>query len=339
MCTAITLQSQGGETFFGRNMDFSYDIEPHLYVVPPNYEWNNILNMHVIRNHFGFIGIGQEKDGMLGFFDGVNERGFAAAALYFADYAQYEEYNENNMRIVHMGKNPVNSWDFLHYILGRCSDIEGLKELIQNTYLIGMPDPVTETVAPLHWVAADRSGKSIIIEQTKRGLELFDNEIGVMANSPDYQWQMINLRNYMNVSPKQIPEAWWGNTRLSPFGQAGGTMLLPGGYTSPERFVRTAFIKTHIALPGDEAGMVMTCFHAMESVSIPKGVVMTGRDTYDYTKYTAFINTATCEYYFKVYDNIQIGTAGYWENCSYSTDVVDLGTLMRPVIFEKLYPC
>lgn len=339
MCTAITLQSQSGETFFGRNMDFSYDIDPSLYIVPSNHEWSNILNMRTLRNSLAFIGIGQEVNGQLGFFDGVNEKGFAAAALYFADYAQYEEYNEHSMRIVQMGKNPINSWDFLNYILGRCSNIEELTELIQNIYLIGMPDPITQTVAPLHWIAVDRSGKSVVVEQTKRGLELFDNSIGVMANSPDYEWQMTNLRNYMNTSTTQEAEAWWGSIRLAPFGQGAGTTPLPGGYTSPERFVRTTFIKTHIDVPKDATGMVMACFHTLESVSIPKGVVMTGRNTLDYTKYTAFMNTATCEYYFKTYENIQVATAGLWENYSHSPDVICVGRLTRPVIFEKLYPC
>uniref|UniRef100_UPI003261061D linear amide C-N hydrolase n=1 Tax=Clostridium sp. NkU-1 TaxID=1095009 RepID=UPI003261061D len=47
----------------------------------------------------------------------------------------------------------------------------------------------------------------------------------------------------------------------------------------------------------------------MEGVSVPKGVIITDRNTSDYTKYTAFVNTNTCQYFFKTYDNPQIGTA------------------------------
>lgn len=47
----------------------------------------------------------------------------------------------------------------------------------------------------------------------------------------------------------------------------------------------------------------------MKSVSIPKGAVMTSRNTFVYTKYTAFINTNTCEYFYKTYDDITIKTA------------------------------
>lgn len=42
MCTAVTLQTLQRETFFGRNMDFSYPIEPALYLVPKGSAWASI---------------------------------------------------------------------------------------------------------------------------------------------------------------------------------------------------------------------------------------------------------------------------------------------------------
>ncbi|WP_394524884.1 linear amide C-N hydrolase [Lacrimispora sp. JR3] len=319
MCTAITLQSKQGETFFGRNMDFSYDIEPHLYIVPSGYEWNNGLNGERIRNRYRFIGIGQELDGLLGFFDGVNEMGFAAAALYFAGYANYNSGPGNDQQ------ESIASFEFLHYILGRCSNVEELQQLLRRVKITGLEDPVTRTVAPLHWLAADKSGNCVVIEQTDNGLEVFQNPIGVLANSPDFKWHMTNLRNYMEASPVQTEEASWGGYRLTPFGQAGGTEILPGGYTSPSRFVRTSYLKSFIPVPENRNEAVISCFHIMESVTVPKGAVITSRNQYDYTRYTAFINTATCEYFFKTYDNIQLGTAGLFEYAAPYPRLVNLG--------------
>ena len=321
MCTAFTLKSQQGEAFFGRNMDFSHDIDPHLYIVPKNFEWDNVLSMGKICNTYRFIGIGQEMDGILAFFDGVNEMGFAAATLYFAGYAKYDTLSEPE------SMEQVASFDFLHYILGRCADIDDLRQLVDNLSIVGFEDPVTQTVAPLHWMAVDRSGECVTIELTDRGMEVITNPIGVMANSPDLRWHMTNLRNYIGVTPYQSEEACWGNVRLTPFGQAGGTQLLPGGFTSPERFVRTAYLKSFIPTPQTRMEAVISCFHVIESVTIPKGAVITSRDTYDYTKYTAFINTATCEYFFKTYDNIQVGTASLFENCIQFPELVNLGGL------------
>lgn len=329
MCTAITLQSIQGENFFGRTMDFSYPIEPGLYVIPKNYEWYSLITKKKCIDCYSFIGIGQETDGMLGFFDGVNEQGFAAAVLYFAGYAYYDLPIKN--------KEPIASLDFLHYILGRCSSVDDLKALLENICIAGLTDPITQIAAPLHWVATDRSGKCVVIEQTKMGLKIINDPIGVMANSPDFHWHMTNLRNYMNVSTTQQKEAYWGNVSLTPFGQAAGSINLPGGFTSPERFVRTAFLKTHVQVPKNRSEAIMTCFHIMNSVSIPKGIVLTDKGTYDYTKYTAFMNTNTCAYYFKTYENNQIITASLMDYYYiYSTQPIFLGSIVHPISFETL---
>src|SRR5690625_1070021 len=161
MCTAITLESMQKENFFGRTMDFSFPIEPGLYVIPQNHQWNSLITTKKYTDKYSFISIGQETDGMLGFFDGVNERGFAAAVLYFEGYADFD--------LPIQDKEPIASVDFLHYILGRCKSVDDLKTLLKNICIAGVPDPVTQKVAPLHWMAADKSGKCVVIEQTRSG--------------------------------------------------------------------------------------------------------------------------------------------------------------------------
>lgn len=307
MCTAMTLQAENKEIFFGRTMDFSHDIMPEFYLLPSSYQWYNSLNHKPIKNMYRIIGLGQEHDGMFGFFDGVNEKGFAAAVLYFAGYANYDTLS------AHHTPNVIASIDFLHYILGRCASVKELSSLLNDISIIGLPDPITNTIAPLHWIAVDRSGACVVIEATKKGLELIPNPIGVMANSPDLHWHMTNLRNYMETSPHQSEEVYWANIKLTPFGQAGGTMALPGGFTSPERFVRTAYLKTHLPTPKDSQEALAACFNIMGSVTIPKGAVITSRNTSDYTKYTAFININTCEYFYRTYDNPNIVTASLWQ--------------------------
>ncbi len=307
MCTAMTLQSQSNELIFGRTMDFSHEIIPQLYIVPGAYVWNSSLNNGQFKNTYRFIGLGQELDGMLGFFDGVNEKGFAAAVLYFAGYAKYDTMPGKDTTA-------IASIDFLHYILGSCACVNELTYLLKNITIIGIPDPVTKTTAPLHWMVADKSGACAVIEATGGEVVLMNNPIGVMSNSPDLHWHMTNLRNYMEASPSQLEETYWNDVLLTPFGQAGGTASLPGGFTSPERFVRTAYLKAHIQVPKDSSEAISACFHIMESVSIPKGAVITSRDTYDYTKYTAFMNTSTGEYFYKTYDDLNVKTASLWQD-------------------------
>ena len=74
MCTAMVTQTSQGDIYFGRTMDFSYPLEPELYVVPKGYQWNNIMNTHQVRNRYRFMGIGQDISPVV-FADGVNEMG------------------------------------------------------------------------------------------------------------------------------------------------------------------------------------------------------------------------------------------------------------------------
>lgn len=329
MCTSITFQSKEKENFLGRTMDFSHDIEPGVYVASKNYEWYSLITREKCVDLYSFICIGQRIKNIFGVFDGVNEMGFAVATLYFKDYAYYNFPLEE--------KTPIASLDFSHYILGRCSSVKDLKDLLENITIMGVRDPVTKTEAPLHWIVTDRSGECAVIEQTKEGLKVMDNPIGVLANSPDFNWQMTNLRNYMNISVEQEEEAKWREVSLTPFGQGMGSIGLPGGFTSPERFARTAFIKTHAQVPEKKLQTVLECFHIMNGVSIPKGIVLTDKGTYDYTKYIAVMNTNTCEYYFKTYEDDEIKTVNLSDYYTYNEELIFLGNISSQVEEFKFF--
>jgi len=328
MCTAITLRSFQGAAYLGRTMDFSYPLAPHMYFVPEDCRWNNAVTGGELQNPYSFIGIGQELDGMLGFFDGVNEHGFAAAALYFAGSARYDDTAENSPAA------QVASYDVLRYLLGHCASVEDLCGQMEHTYIVGMADPLTGTVAPLHWIAADRTGSCAVLEQTARGAELLNNPIGVLANSPDFLGQMTNLRGYAEVSPRQRENAVWGGAELTPFGQGGGTSPLPGGFSSPERFVRASYLKTHIPTPESHMAAVTSFFQVMKNVSVPRGAVVTARGTDDYTQYTALMSLQTGEYFISTYENPQIKKAAF--PASASRQVTDLGALAGKMIPEPL---
>lgn len=308
MCTAMTLQTLSDEIFLGRTMDFSYDINPQLYIVPRSHEWNNNLNNNKMKNSYKFIGFGEELNGMFALFDGVNEKGFAAASLYFSGYAQYDSL------FIHKGSIPISSVDFLHYIIGNCASVKDLPSFLEEIAIVGVPDPITNSIAPLHWITTDRSGECVVIEVTDRGIEILNNPVGVMSNSPDINWHITNLRNYVATSPIQPEEVYWNNFRMTPFGQGAGTTSLPGGFTSPERFVRLAYLKKHLPKPKNSKEAISACFHVLDNVSIPKGAVISSRNTFDYTIYTALINTNTCEYFYKTYDDIIVNKASLFNN-------------------------
>jgi choloylglycine hydrolase len=74
-------------------------------------------------------------------------------------------------------------------------------------------------VPPPHYVVHDESGKSIVIEYVEGKLHVYDNVIGVITNSPAFDWHITNLRNYLNFSPVNAPPVEVRGVKLTGFGQ------------------------------------------------------------------------------------------------------------------------
>lgn len=310
MCTAITIQSPSGNIWFGRTMDFSYQLDPKMYQVSRNYRWGNFCGTHTIQNRYSFLGTGQDINPVV-FADGVNESGFAAAALYFPGYASYEppeSAGSSNLSIAAI--------EIVGFLLGQCSSVRQASGILKSIQIVGIEDSVTKSVAPLHWIITDKDGGCLVIEKTSDGLHLWNNPIGVLTNSPDFPWHMCNLRNFAGLSPRQNEDAEWLEAKLSPFGQGAGSTGLPGDFTPPGRFVRTAFIKSFMEIPEERNELPAACFHALEGVMIPKGVVVTGREAADYTQYTAVIDLAEQEYFVRRYDELDtVRVKADWSKC------------------------
>ena len=265
------------------------------------------------------------------FADGVNEMGFGAAVLYFPGYTQYDVPDPEDS-----SRPAITALELTGFLLGLSASVEEAASILRTIRIVGAQDSITGTIAPLHWLVADRTGKSMVIEKTADGLHLMDNPVGVLSTSPDFQWHLTNLRNYMNLSPTQEQSQTWGSLELTPFGQGGGGFGLPGDYTPPSRFVRTAFLKTHTPIPAGRDEAALTCFHIMESVSIPKGPVITSRNTPDYTQYTAFINLSSREYFFKTYGSSCITSASLPGNPDAQTGIKSLAAPNQPAGFCQL---
>jgi len=69
----------------------------------------------------------------------------------------------------------------------------------------------------------------------------------------------------------------------------------------------------------------------MNSVFIPKGIVITDRKSIDYTKYVALINTNTCEYYLKTYENNQMIRVRLQDYSTYDKQPTYLGSIVFPL--------
>ena len=72
---------------------------------------------------------------------------------------------------------------------------------------------------------------------------------------------------------------------------------------------------------------LISCFNAMNSVFIPKGIILTKNNTFDFTKYTVFTNLTTGDYYYNTYLNPSIKIRNISENKS--DKIITLGKLFE----------
>lgn len=326
MCTAMMTASQSDNIFFGRTMDFSYPLDPEFFVIPRDCKWSLHSGSHKIKQRYSVLGIGQNLSPVI-LTDGVNDRGFAAAALYFPGFSHYDPIPANPA-----SKPIVASAELVKFLLGLCSDTKDAVSLLHQIQIVGFKDPVTESVAPLHWMIGDSGGRCMTIEKTQDGLHILENPIGILSNSPDFLWHMTNLRNYMNLSPLPSEPAHWGTVPLTPFGQGDKAIGLPGDFSPPSRFVRCAYLKSHTFFPKPPSEAISACFHIMENLSIPKGVVITQRGTSDYTQYTAFIDLTHPSYFYRTYDDSQIRHLSFPEHSALGSQIHSLGKFVSSEI-------
>ena len=140
--------------------------------------------------------------GNLGIMDGVNEKGLAVGAFYFPTMAEYTPTTPDNQ-----GKS-MSSIDFSNWILTSFANVDEVRTAVEAgeaivapTLLPGWPP----TVQPFHWIVYDKSGKSLVIEPIDGKLVVTDNPLGVLTNSPSFDWHMTNLRNYIALNPRDVP--------------------------------------------------------------------------------------------------------------------------------------
>jgi len=203
-------------------------------------------------------------------------------------------------------------WEVGSWMLENFASVEEVKANIGKIVVPAVVFAGWGFAPEAHLVVHDASGKSIVIEYVGGKLNVYDNPLGVITNSPAFDWQMTNLRNYVNFSMTNVPAVKLGSVTLEPFGQGSGMLGLPGDFTPPSRFVR-AVAFSHSVLPsktGHDA--ILEAFHVLNQFDIPKGAAREhakdahGNVLADYTLWTSASDLKTKRYYFRTYDNSQI---------------------------------
>ena len=297
MCTGIRFNDKNGNMYFGRNLDWSVGYGQKVLITPRGYQLNSAFQGMLNIKH-ATIGMGIIENNIPLYFDCGNEAGLAIAGLNFPGYASYEPEQIE-------GKTNIAAYEFPLWIASQFATIEEVKKVLPEVAIVSKPINDKYPVSMLHWLIGDKTG-SIVVEYTSEGLEIYDNDVDVLANQPGFNWHCENLRNYMNLSSDMPAEVSWESAKLSPFGSGSLMRGIPGDYYSTSRFVRAAYLNTHYPKKSTEEENVARLFHTLAGVAMIDGAAQMADGAYEKTIYTGGFSAATNTYYYNTYDDFAI---------------------------------
>ncbi len=267
-CTGITLKAQDGAVIYGRTMEWgSFDLQSRVVIVPrgsqitgqtpdqkPGKTWSTT---------YGVVGLDAVGKDIIA--DGINEKGLTVGEFYHPGTAEYPAYDPAS------AAESMSPLDLGLYLLSQCATVDEVRAALPKTRVAPVAEAAIGIVPPMHYLVTEPSGKAIVIEFLKGELTIFDAPLGVITNSPSYDWHMTNLRNYVNLSAVSIPDQKIGDLDFKPLGGGSGMIGLPGDNTPPSRFVRAvAATQTARSTPtGDET--IYELFRILDNFNLPLG--------------------------------------------------------------------
>uniref|UniRef100_UPI0039EBD230 choloylglycine hydrolase n=1 Tax=Clostridium perfringens TaxID=1502 RepID=UPI0039EBD230 len=299
MCTGLALETKDGLHLFGRNMDIEYSFNQSIIFIPRNFKCVNKSNKKELTTKYAVLGMGTIFDDYPTFADGMNEKGLGCAGLNFPVYVSYSKEDIE-------GKTNIPVYNFLLWVLANFRSVEEVKEALKNANIVDIPISENIPNTTLHWMISDITGKSIVVEQTKEKLNVFDNNIGVLTNSPTFDWHVANLNQYVSLRYNQVPEFKLGDQSLTALGQGTGLVGLPGDFTPASRFVRVAFLRDAMIKNDKDSIDLIEFFHILNNVAMVRGSTRTIEEKSDLTQYTSCMCLEKGIYYYNTYENNQI---------------------------------
>lgn len=310
MCTSIALRNE--EAYFGRSMDLGCGFNECVAVTPRNYPFV-FRKAGTLNSHRAIIGMAQVEDNYPLYAEGCNESGLGMAGLNFPGNAFY-------FKTPSADKANISPFEIIPWVLGQCDTVKQARELICKSQLTDIPFSEKLPLATLHWQIADKES-TIVLECTESGMNIYDNPVNVLTNNPTFDFQLLNLSRYLNLTVKRPSNVFSDNgVQINSLGL--GSVGLPGDFSSMSRFVKAAFILMNSKCGCNEESMVSQFFHILDSVAVVNGSIGDNSDEGYYTRYSCCMDLNRGIYYYKTYNNSRIAAINMNKGCLDSKELI-----------------
>ena len=300
-CTGISLTAKDGSYVQARTIEgATQKLISEYVIIPRGQELQSYtpkaLNGLKFTAKYGVVGLCVVQKEFIA--EGINEMGLSTGLFFFPNYGGYLPYTPSEAEHS-VGDLQLNAW-----MLSQCATVDEVIEAIcsEKIRVIGL-----DAEAVVHYRIGDKSGRQVVLEFVDGKPHFYENTVGVITNSPGFQWHLANLNNYVNLFPGGASNQQLGKQTLTPFGGNSGMLGLPGDATPPSRFVRAAFFRNTAPKRPDGFTTVTQCFHILNNFDIPIGIEHEpgeGPDIPSATQWTSAIDLTNGRVYYKTsYNN------------------------------------
>jgi choloylglycine hydrolase len=249
-CSRATWLGKDGSVITGRSMDWPYDFNSHMYVIPRGTSNEGMAGGLVWNSKYGTVimaGAGTPGGPIDAAFDGLNEKGLGANLLYLAECDFGAVPADTKPRI------SFGAW--VQYVLSSYATVDEVVSAAEKDEVYIVPvnfGPGGAAHATVHLSVTDSSGDSAVIEYLKgKPVIHHGRKYQVMTNSPVFEQQLA-----LN--------AYWS--------RVDQTKTLPGSHQSEDRFVRADYYIRRLGVEEtDVRQQVAGVMSVMRNVSVPWG--------------------------------------------------------------------
>lgn len=265
-CTGISLTAKDGSYIQARTIEnANTKLQSEYVIIPRGHRMTSYTptakNGMTFTAKYGVVGLSVVQKEFIA--EGINEAGLSTGLFFFPRYGSYKPYDEKDSdRCV--GDLELNTW-----MLTQFANVDEVIKAITS----GKVDVIgLDKEAVVHYRIGDKSGRQVVLEFVEGFPYFYENTVGVLTNSPGFEWHLDNLNNYINLYSGDAPDHTLGRNILKPFGGNSGFLGLPGDATPPSRFVRAAFFCNTAPQMANGFTTVTQSFHLLNNFDIPIGI-------------------------------------------------------------------
>ena len=259
----------------GRSLDWRTPIPTNLYVYPRGMKKKGNVQANSIEwtSKYGAVyAVGYDG----GVTEGMNEKGLVINGL-FCKGTVYDNPSTSD-------RPPMSLAVFVAWLLDmNATTPEVVSVLKEHNFNISGATFDGGTVSALHWGITDAEGRSAILEFDNGEVKVYEGQdMLAMTNDPAFP-SMTAINQYWE--------------------KIGGTHMLPGTVSSPDRFVRGSFFAKHVEKTNDADLGLSILRTIMFNVSVPYTYLIEGEPNVSSTQWRSFANIRDRRYYFDIVTN------------------------------------